>query len=288
MRTPDTYHQAGLRRGTATSNFHAGRDNLIHPVAGCCWAAQEKPERLRANYHKRCGVRQFHACYSVGDDTMWGVVRQKKGTDNSLRAIKSCRAARPRRRANLCDPRQPLRPQGQEDPHLVREEQRRALLHAHVLVMGQSHRVSFSLRCGTSCSTTPIIPTTTWSPAGCMPTCAGATSTAAIPPCASASAGSVLGCAPNASAAGADQLDSRRPKPPRASSASLGHVLIGRAVDQLQHNLLRVDDLRSHPSPTISTPPPPRTTGLAFHGISNARTFVAAALAATRWGHRQG
>ncbi len=67
----------------------------IHPIAGCCWAAQKKPERLRANYHKRCGVRQFHACYSVGDDTMWGVVRQKKGTNNSLKAIKSCRAARP-------------------------------------------------------------------------------------------------------------------------------------------------------------------------------------------------
>jgi hypothetical protein len=27
-RTPDTYHLAGIRRGTATSNFHAHRDNL--------------------------------------------------------------------------------------------------------------------------------------------------------------------------------------------------------------------------------------------------------------------
>lgn len=67
----------------------------IHPIGGCCWAAQKKPQRLRANYHKYCGVRQFHACYSVGDDTMWGVVRAKKGIDNSLAAIKSCRKARP-------------------------------------------------------------------------------------------------------------------------------------------------------------------------------------------------
>jgi hypothetical protein len=27
-RTPDTYHLAGIKRGTATSNFHAQRDNL--------------------------------------------------------------------------------------------------------------------------------------------------------------------------------------------------------------------------------------------------------------------
>jgi transposase len=67
----------------------------IHPVGGCCWAARKKPQRLRANYHKHCGVRQFHACYSVGDDRLWGVVRKKKGINNSLAAIKSCRAARP-------------------------------------------------------------------------------------------------------------------------------------------------------------------------------------------------
>ncbi|MGH3523959.1 MAG: IS630 family transposase [Mycobacterium sp.] len=67
----------------------------IHPIGGCCWAAKKKPQRLRANYHKHCGVRQFHGCYSLGDDRLWGVVRAKKGIDNSLAAIKSCRAARP-------------------------------------------------------------------------------------------------------------------------------------------------------------------------------------------------
>jgi hypothetical protein len=28
-RTPDTYHLAGIKRGTATSNFHVQRDNLL-------------------------------------------------------------------------------------------------------------------------------------------------------------------------------------------------------------------------------------------------------------------
>jgi transposase len=67
----------------------------VHPVGGCCWAARKKPQRLRANYHKTCGVRQFHACYSVGDDNIWGVVRKRKSVKNSLAAIQSCRAARP-------------------------------------------------------------------------------------------------------------------------------------------------------------------------------------------------
>ena len=67
----------------------------IHPIGGCCWAAKKKPQRLRANYHKHCGVRQFHACYSVGEDRLWGVVHAKKGIDNSLAAIKSCRAGAP-------------------------------------------------------------------------------------------------------------------------------------------------------------------------------------------------
>src|SRR5712692_7749403 len=67
----------------------------VHPIQGCCWAAMKKPQRLRANYHKTCGVRQFHACYSYADDTIWGVVRRRKSVKNSLEAIRSCRAARP-------------------------------------------------------------------------------------------------------------------------------------------------------------------------------------------------
>lgn len=28
----------------------------IHPIGGCCWAAEKKPHRVRANYHENCGV----------------------------------------------------------------------------------------------------------------------------------------------------------------------------------------------------------------------------------------
>ena len=47
----------------------------IRPVGGSCWAPENQPQRQPANYHKLHGVRQFHGCYSVGDDELWGVVR---------------------------------------------------------------------------------------------------------------------------------------------------------------------------------------------------------------------
>ena len=48
----------------------------IRPVGGSCWAEQARPQRVPANYHKLEGLRQFHGCYSVGDDELWGVVRR--------------------------------------------------------------------------------------------------------------------------------------------------------------------------------------------------------------------
>ena len=67
----------------------------IRPHAGAGWAGKGHPRRLPANYHKRHGVRQFHGCYSVGDDLLWGVVRRRKSAANTLAALKSIRAARP-------------------------------------------------------------------------------------------------------------------------------------------------------------------------------------------------
>jgi transposase len=67
----------------------------IRPHLGAGWARQGHPDRLPANYHKLHGVRQFHGCYSVGEDTLWGVVRQQKSAANTLAALKSIRAARP-------------------------------------------------------------------------------------------------------------------------------------------------------------------------------------------------
>jgi transposase len=67
----------------------------IRPHLGASWTPKCHPDRLPANYHKLHGVRQLHACYSVGDDTLWGVVRARKSAANTLAALKSIRAARP-------------------------------------------------------------------------------------------------------------------------------------------------------------------------------------------------
>src|SRR3954471_2432100 len=65
------------------------------PTPGTCWAPAGRPQRLPANYHKTAGVRQFHGCYSVADDRLWGVVRRRKSAANTLMALRSIRAARP-------------------------------------------------------------------------------------------------------------------------------------------------------------------------------------------------
>nr|WP_205522450.1 MULTISPECIES: IS630 family transposase [unclassified Streptomyces] len=67
----------------------------IRPTAGSCWAKQGKPNRLPATYRRTHGVTYFHGCYSVGDDRLWGVNRRRKGTANTLAALKSIRAAGP-------------------------------------------------------------------------------------------------------------------------------------------------------------------------------------------------
>lgn len=67
----------------------------IRPTGGSCWAKQGKPDRLPATFHRTHGVTYLHGCYSVGDDRLWGVNHRRKGTINTLAALKSLRAARP-------------------------------------------------------------------------------------------------------------------------------------------------------------------------------------------------
>jgi transposase len=67
----------------------------IRPCHGAAWAHAKKPGRLPATYHRTHGVRYFHGCYSLGDDQLWGVTRQRKGGDHTLAALQSIRAARP-------------------------------------------------------------------------------------------------------------------------------------------------------------------------------------------------
>lgn len=50
---------------------------------------------MSATYHRTHGVTCFYGCYSVGGDTLWGANRRRKGTGNTLAALRSIRAARP-------------------------------------------------------------------------------------------------------------------------------------------------------------------------------------------------
>ena len=66
----------------------------IRPTGGSAWAPAGHPQRQPANYNKLHGVRQFHGCYSIGDDELFGVVRHRKSAANTLKALKSIRAQR--------------------------------------------------------------------------------------------------------------------------------------------------------------------------------------------------
>jgi transposase len=67
----------------------------IRPVHGASWASRQRPARLPATYHRTHGIRYFHGCYSLSDDQLWGITRERKGADHTLAALKSIRAARP-------------------------------------------------------------------------------------------------------------------------------------------------------------------------------------------------
>ena len=60
----------------------------IRPEHGSSWAKEKKPVRLRATYRRTQGIRYFHGCYSLADDQLWGVTRQRKGGDHTLAALK--------------------------------------------------------------------------------------------------------------------------------------------------------------------------------------------------------
>jgi transposase len=67
----------------------------IRPVGGSAWVPVGKPQRLRANYNKPHGSRQFFAAYSIGEDHLWGRVEPAKGAAPTLRALQSIRARVP-------------------------------------------------------------------------------------------------------------------------------------------------------------------------------------------------
>ena len=64
----------------------------IKPVGGPAWSPRGKPQRLRANYHKPHGSRQFFAWYSIGGDCIDGNLEPRKGSAATLRALQAIRA----------------------------------------------------------------------------------------------------------------------------------------------------------------------------------------------------
>lgn len=59
----------------------------IRPCHGVTWASEAHPVRLPATYTRTHGIRYFHGCYSLGDDQLWGVTRQREGGENTLAAL---------------------------------------------------------------------------------------------------------------------------------------------------------------------------------------------------------
>ncbi len=80
---------------TARSRSTSSARSVSALPAGSCWSEAGKPDRLPATYHRTHGVTYFHRCSSVGDDTLWGVNRRRKGATNTLAALRPIRAARP-------------------------------------------------------------------------------------------------------------------------------------------------------------------------------------------------
>ena len=80
------------RRRDRTFAFDEFGPLAIKPDGGSCWAEEGKPQRLRANYHKPHGTRQFFGCYGLGQDELFGVVERRKGWESTLRALRSIRA----------------------------------------------------------------------------------------------------------------------------------------------------------------------------------------------------
>jgi transposase len=110
------------------------------PTPGACWAPTGKPARLRANYHKTAGVRQFHGCYCVSEDRLWGVVRHRKsrGEHPGRAALDPRRPSRPG--TGPRDLGQPVCAQGRPDPPLGGAAQRRVVFHPDLCLLGQPDR----------------------------------------------------------------------------------------------------------------------------------------------------
>ena len=205
----------------------------IRPCHGACWARRKKPARLRATYHRTHGIRYFHGCYGIGDDQLWGVVREHKGAGHTLAALKSIRAARPGGYRlfvimdNLSANKTPA----------IRRWARRENVELCFTPVSASWANPIEAHFGPlrtfvmGNSDYPAIPS--W-PGNCRTTCAGATLTPATPTCWPPSAANAPASEANASNAGAapraephDLVNVRGHRASVPASPPIGAVLTG-------------------------------------------------------------
>lgn len=125
------------------------------------------------------GVRQFHGCYSVGEDRLWGVVRRRKSTGNTLAALKSIRAARPT--AHRSTSSSTTCPHKGTKIRAWAARNNVELCYPPPTRPGPTRSKPSSDRSARSSSPDPTTPATPSSPGNCTPTCAGATPTPATP-----------------------------------------------------------------------------------------------------------
>jgi transposase len=180
----------------------------IRPTGGSCWAEQGRPERHPATYHRTHGVRYFHCCYSVGDDTLWGVNRRNKGAANTLAALRSIRAARPDG-APIYVIVDNLSAHKGEQIRRWAKKNRVELCFTPTYASWATRSRPISARCGSSPLPTPTTATTPSRPGPCTPACAGATPTSGTPTSSPPSGRNVLVSAARRASAGADDRSPR-------------------------------------------------------------------------------
>jgi hypothetical protein len=189
----------------------------IRPTVGSCWAEQGRPERHPATYHRTHGVRYFHGCYSVGDDSLWGVNRRKKGAKNTLSALRSVRAARPDG-APIYVILDNLSAHKGEMIRRWAKKTRVELCFTPTYASWANPIEPTSGHCGSSRSPTPTTATTPSRPGPCTPTCAGATLTPVTPTFSQPSAANAPASAARKASAGGTpthngSLTTPRPRP---------------------------------------------------------------------------
>ena len=128
----------GLSRSGVSPSTSRAADDPPRRRGGVALAG--RPPLIAANYHKVHGVRQFHGCYSIGEDVLWGVVRQRKSAANTLAALKSIRARPATASGSYVILDNLSAHKGRAVRQWARRQQSRVVLHPDLQLLGQPDR----------------------------------------------------------------------------------------------------------------------------------------------------